>query len=154
MPACACPCPAKRNILPLLRTARGAPCSTPSSDAFAKKRMLRAPVVTVRGSGTLTVTFNSQLSRAAGVVGYSHVAVRHDPGTRQVQFVFSRDELANGGSYALGFNGGSGRKKNSPSRVFSMPRDRAPFLVAGAFQPHVGAESGALVLTIGLAPIG
>lgn len=117
---------------------------------YTRKRWLRTPAVTVRGDHNATITFNSPLSRALGIARFTYVGVRHDPTTKKVEFVFANDEAAHGGCFALGFNGGSCKKKNSPSRCFEIPRHRVPFLALGSYRAQSTEGTDGLVVSIRL----
>lgn len=125
-------------------------CLDPPVSALAPKRLLRSPLVTITGGSTALITFNAALARQLGIARFKYVAVRYDPRRQTVRFVLSNDELAYGGSYTLSFNGGTGKKKGSPSRAFYVPRGRMPFLTNGAYRAEARETGSELVVTIRL----
>jgi len=68
-----------------------------------------------------------------------------------MQLVLTNDETAHGGAFKLGFNGGSSRKKGSPSRCFQVPAHRVPFLKRGTYRAVRTGDHRDLIVNIDLA---
>lgn len=142
--------PALGPSTPFCEGAGTAGCLDSLRPGYAPKRLLRAPVVTVRGRRNTLIAFNASLARELKIARFKYAAVQHDPVAHTAQFTLSNDELAHGGSYKLGFNGGTGKKKGSPSRAFPVPRERVPFLQNGAYRAEARETGAELVVTIHL----
>ncbi len=122
-----------------------------SGETYVSKAWLRnSPAVTVRGGPNLTITFNAALSKALGLARFRYAAVRHDAKAKIVQFILGNDEAAHGGAFTLGFNGGSSKKKGSPSRCIQAPGHRLPFLELGAYRPRATWDDRETVVSIDL----
>ncbi len=109
-------------------------------------RTVGKPLVMVRHRPRQTViTFTAALANAHRIPQFGFASIEAKDGA--VEFTFTNDPAFRGGTFTLGFNGGSSRVAGSAGRVLQVRRGALP-LPDGSYAPSVAWEGGSLVVRI------